>query len=160
MRNSCHWWVAAPSAGQRKQQTAALSAFRSHQPDCTATGGYITAVSGQQQVLGLHANRDGRTLLQLSAVGLLPACHPLTATHTHTHKHLTHTPATNASQHSSPPCQLCHPCRRGNCHIVSTSRRFVLTTFISTWPTLMFRAKNMHIEYSKSKLVVRGCLVQ
>lgn len=52
MSNACHWLVAGPSARQRKTRIAALSAFSSHQPDCMATGGYVTAVSGQQQVPG------------------------------------------------------------------------------------------------------------
>lgn len=77
-----HWLVQAPSARRRKAQTAALSAFSSHQPDCTATGGYITAVSGQQQV---HGRACQPRWAPTSPTG---CCWPsawMSPTHTHIH---------------------------------------------------------------------------
>lgn len=80
----------------------------------------------------LHANRDGHPLLQLAAVGPLPACHP----HTQTHIHTTH----YASQHSSPLVSFTTRAAEETVTLSPLSRRFVPITFISTWPTLMFSA--------------------
>lgn len=86
MRNACHWLVAAPSARKRKAQTAALSAFSSHQPDCTATGGYVTAVSGQQQVRG-PACQPRWAPTSPTGCRWPSACMSPTHTHADTHTH-------------------------------------------------------------------------
>lgn len=116
MRNSRHWSVAAPSARRRKAQTAALSAFRSHQPDCTATGGNATAVSGQQQVPGL-AGMGTHFSNWLPLALCLHVTHSQPPTHKHTHQQ-------PQQPTLIPPCQLYHPCRRGNCHTVSAEWTF------------------------------------
>lgn len=90
VRSYCPWLTAALSASQRKPQTAALSAFSSHQPDCTATAGYITAVSGQQQVnWSCMPTKMGPHFTNWL---LLALC-----------LHVTHTPA-----NTHPPCQRYH----------------------------------------------------
>lgn len=59
MSNVCRWLVAGPSARQRDARTAALSAFTSRQPDCTAMGGYITAAGTRPRMpaeMGAHSS--------------------------------------------------------------------------------------------------------
>lgn len=111
-------------------QTAALSAFSGHQSDCTATGGYITAVSGQQQVPGAACQP---ICAPTSPTGCRWPSACTSPTHTHTHTRPASTLAnTHPALSALPPVQ---ERKLSHClHVHST-------TFISTWPTLMFSAK-------------------
>lgn len=142
MRNASCQWLQLLLPRREKLQTAALSAFSDHQPDCTAMGGYITAVSGQQQVPS-------------------PACQPRWAPtsptgcplalclHVTLSPSLTHTAAaTQASTH--PPRQLYHPCRRGNCHTLSAEKTFCPDNIHTHLANTYVLCKNMHIKCSNA----------
>ena len=134
-------------------QTAALSAFSSHQPDCSATGGYITAVSGQQQVPGAACQP---ICAPTSPTGCCwpSACTLPTHTHTHTHTRASTLANTHPALSALPPVQ---ERKLSHClHVHST-------TFISTWTTLMFSAKKKKshaYRIFKWSLAVGRCLVQ
>lgn len=121
-------------------QTAALSAFSGHQSDCTATGGYITAVSGQQQVPGAACQ---------------PICAPTSPTGcrwpsactspTHTHTHAT---GLYARQHSS---RLVSFTTRAGEKTVTLSPRSLHNIHKHLANTYVQCKKNpMHIEYSNA----------
>lgn len=76
----------------------------------------------------LHANRDGYPLLQLAAIGPLPACHPLTDT-----------PVTMLA--NTPPVSCTTRTGEETVTLSQMNRHYVPATFISTWPTLLFSAK-------------------
>ena len=135
-------------------QTAALSAFSSHQPDCSATGGYITAVSGQQQVPGAACQP---ICAPTSPTGCCwpSACTSPTHTHTHTHTHT----SLYARQHSS---RLVSFTTRAGEETVTLSPRSLhnIHKHLDNTYVQCKKKKSHAYRIFKWSLAVGGCLVQ